>query len=236
MPDAAANSDAVRGRLPTPGCLFAIAILLAAVSYCFSVGWRMYRQQVRLQYFTQLGARFETQPAGPAWMHDLITNVFDEERAQWHSDVTRVDLGSTAVTDDGLRHLRGLRHTQHVSLYNTQITDAGLQHLGGLEHLEGLSLNDTNVSALGLRHLRGLTQLQNLYLRNTEVTDAGLAHLSDLDNLQRISLDRTHVTDNGLRHLMGLENLQYVSLHHTEVTDVGEEELRTRLPDVIVLR
>ena len=42
------------------------------------------------------------------------------------------------MTDDGLKHLKGLTNLSELNLESTQITDAGLVHLKGLPGLEWL--------------------------------------------------------------------------------------------------
>ena len=135
-------------------------------------------------------------------------------------------LKGTAVTDAGLAHLKGLVSLQILVLNNTAVTDAGLAHLKGLAGLTGLYLGSTQVTGAGLAHLRGLAGLQELYFTNTQVSDAGLAHLKGLTGLQTLWLDNTQVTDAGLPHLKGLAGLQTLWLNDTPVTDAGLAHLQ----------
>ena len=65
-------------------------------------------------------------------------------------------LGGTALTDEGLAHVKALPKVVQLDLKDTQITDAGLANLAGI------------------------ATLNRLHLEKTKVTDAGLAHLKDL--------------------------------------------------------
>ncbi len=129
MAEPESNDTARRIRLPSPGCLFAVTLLVALASVCFWVGWRAHRQQARLEYFEQLGAMVETEPASPVWLHDLILSTLGEEHAAGFTDITVIDLGWTQVTDAGLQHLSGLINLQQLHLEYTQVTDAGVDQL-----------------------------------------------------------------------------------------------------------
>ena len=70
-------------------------------------------------------------------------------------------LRELPLTDDALKHLRGLRGLTDLDLTGTQITDAGLKELARLPNLEALALHETAISAGGLsalaRHPRAPT-------------------------------------------------------------------------------
>ena len=62
----------------------------------------------------------------------------------------------------GLEHLKGLTQLQKLELSDTKVSDAGMEHLKGLTQLKKLELEYTGVSDVGMEHLKGLTQLQEL--------------------------------------------------------------------------
>ena len=104
-------------RLPSPGCLFAVTLLVLLASVCLRVGWRVHRQQARLEYFEQIGAdAISTEPASPVWLHDLVAASLGEEHAAGFTDITYISLLDTQVTDGGLQHLSGLGNLQVLSL------------------------------------------------------------------------------------------------------------------------
>ena len=121
-------------------------------------------------------------------------------------------LGGTALTDDGLAHVKALPKVVELNLKDTQITDAGLAHLAGLG------------------------TLNRLHLEKTKVTDAGLAQLKDLGNLEYLNLYGTAVTDAGLEHLKGLKNLKKLYLWQSQATDAGIAKLKEALPAVAVVK
>jgi hypothetical protein len=119
-------------------------------------------------------------------------------------------LGGTALTDDGLVHVKALPKVHELNLKDTQVTDAGLANLAAL------------------------ATLKRLHLEKTKVTDAGLAHLKDLANLEYLNLYGTAVTDAGLEHLKGLKNLKKLYLWQSQVTDAGVAKLKEASPEVVV--
>ena len=119
-------------------------------------------------------------------------------------------LGGTALTDDGLVHVKALPKVVQLDLKDTQITDAGLANLAGM------------------------ATLNRLHLEKTKVTDAGLAHLKDLPNLEYLNVYGTAVTDAGLEHLKGLKNLKKLYVWQSQVTDAGIAKLKEALPSVAV--
>jgi len=52
------------------------------------------------------------------------------------------------------RHLKGLPNLELLSLGSTQVTDAGLKHLKGLTRLQLLLLENTEVSDAGIKELK----------------------------------------------------------------------------------
>ncbi|MCE9552953.1 MAG: hypothetical protein K8T91_06195 [Planctomycetes bacterium] len=96
----------------------------------------------------------------------------------YFSNVVRVNLDGTDVTDADLEHLKCLAEMRWLNLFNTKITDAGLENLKGLSKLERLELGSAAyVTDAGLEHLKGLTQLRGVYLGGTQISDQGEARL-----------------------------------------------------------
>ncbi|MGD9721843.1 MAG: hypothetical protein AB7O59_11015 [Pirellulales bacterium] len=121
-------------------------------------------------------------------------------------------LGGTALTDEGLAHVKALPKVYELNLKDTQITDAGLAQLAGMG------------------------TLVRLHLEKTKVTDAGLPHLKDLGALEYLNLYGTAVTDAGLEHLKALKNLKKLYLWQSQATDDGVAKLKEALPGVTVVK
>lgn len=81
------------------------------------------------------------------------------------------------ISDDGLEHLKALRHLKSLDVHVLGITDAGVAHLESLTDLERLNLTYTKVTDAGLRHLTGMRRLKWLGLNYTQVTQAGVSQL-----------------------------------------------------------
>lgn len=222
------SNDARSGTwLRSRRCLLACTLLLGVISVCFWIEWRGHSKRARLDYFEQLGAEIETEPADPKWLRDLVVSTLGQEHAPEFRDVTKINLNTSPerITDAALQNLDDFTSLQLLGLSHTRVTDAGLQHTSGLAVLQELYLNETRVTDAGLQHLRGLANLQLLWLGNTEVTDAGLEHLSGLTSLERLDLGNTAITDAGLQHLSGLTNLEELGLYGTHVSGAGFQYL-----------
>ncbi len=150
-----------------------------------------------------------------------------------------LDLRNTNVTDQGLRHLRGIPSLQHLVLGNddlrgfpdthwpiSPITDAGLVHLRELPRLMDLSLDGLPITDAGLAAIANLPNLGGLYLRRTKVEGPGLGQLKSLPKLILLYLDGSQVTDKGLSHLAGASNLQILSLNKLPLTAEGLKPLK----------
>jgi Leucine-rich repeat (LRR) protein len=170
---------------------------------------------------------------------NYTTSVFSDDDLQLLHGLPRLHtivFGRSRVTDEGLKHLQGLRHLQ-VVWFPLNGTDAGLKHLKGLANLRELYVgNNTSITDAGLEHLKRLTQLRILNLNHTKVGDAGLNYLQGLIRLEQLYLTGTRVTDAGLVHLRGLTQLKTLDLAGTKVTRQGAAELRQVLPNATITR
>tara|TARA_R110002096_G_scaffold206192_10_gene392395 strand:- start:10797 stop:12452 length:1656 start_codon:yes stop_codon:yes gene_type:complete len=88
-----------------------------------------------------------------------------------------------------------------VDIARTQVSDAGLATIGKMSNLRQLKVEKTTISDAGLKHLTGLKNLEYLNLYGTQVTDSGLAHLSGLSNLSRLYLWQSKATSDGAENL-----------------------------------
>jgi hypothetical protein len=150
------------------------------------------------------------------------------------------------VTDDGLKHLKGLKKLNLLQVPEAIITDDALRSLvdAGLLHaleqatgsngsrapdtdgVVGLSLARTKVTDAGLAALKPLQRLTFLDLTDTAITDAALKELKGFPQLATLILSRTKVTDEGLAELKGLPALRSLNLMGTKVTNAGVAELK----------
>lgn len=144
---------------------------------------------------------------------------------------TRLLLGFTSITDDGLAAIRNNPGLTHLALSGTSVGNSAIGHLRTLPSLRGVSLGKTNVSDEGLRELASISTLEELSFPQTSVTDEGVSVLPSLERLWLLDLAETQVTDKAIDHLMKVKSLKMVWLSRTEVTPGGAERLRKALPE-----
>jgi uncharacterized membrane protein len=99
-----------------------------------------------------------------------------------------LQLGSTSVTEGALEaHLPKMSNLRKLNLSQTSITDKGLDAVAQLSNLEWLNLYETGVTDAGLAKLKGLTNLKKVYLWNSKATpEGGKALMKELPNLEVI--------------------------------------------------
>ena len=133
-----------------------------------------------------------------------------------------LELTSTNVTSDDLKHLAGHKNLRVLKLdWNSGVGDAGVAHLGRLTSLETLDLRLTKVTGKGLGALVGLKNLRHLDVNDSPVDDVGLKHISQLARLELLNIGGTKITDKGLHHLKGLKHLRGLTLEETPITNEG---------------
>ena len=104
----------------------------------------------------------------------------------------------SSITDDGLRHLKGLRLTE-LTVSETPVTDEGIRYLADMP-------------------------LRQLDLEGTRVSDASLPLLVKLP-IEELNLSHTRVTLAGLRTLRGSKTLQSLDMYTSEFWHPSLREL-----------
>lgn len=113
--------------------------------------------------------------------------------------IQRLDLGTTAVTDKGLMHLKSMEQLRQLQLDRTGISDAAMENIAVLPRLEYLNIFNTEITDEGILALTPLTELRSLYAWNTRISPEAVQALSeqlvdqrmiarwqaDIDELQR---------------------------------------------------
>jgi len=116
------------------------------------------------------------------------------------------------------------------------LSDEGLKTLKGLGDVISLNLRDTEITSEGLVYLKGFSSLRRLHLERTKIDDSGLENLSGLTELEYLNLYQTDVSDAGLAHLAGLKKLKKIYLWDTKVSDIGVRKLQKSLPELVISR
>jgi hypothetical protein len=157
-------------------------------------------------------------------------NVSDQDLAHFQRRRTKLCLGHTAVTDQGLQQLNGWKHLRWLDLSFTTTGDRGLAAFARSQSLDQLNLERTRVSDQGLQTIAGFPLLEELDLSGTKIGDEGLRWLTGLSGLKILWLSDTAVTDRGLSALAKLKNLEQLETDGTAVTPVGLNRLKEQLP------
>jgi hypothetical protein len=151
---------------------------------------------------------------------------FDDAKLDWlashHAD--RVDalyLMATAVTDDGLRHLKRFKNLRSLTLFDvpawqrakqsSSATGSGLAHLD-LPGLVALQIDGYPITDATLSAMPALPSLHNLQLTGTNIEGAGLARFVASKNLSSLFLSGSAMTDEGLGNLRSAKGLISLTL------------------------
>ena len=126
-----------------------------------------------------------------------VTNAGMAELRAHHRGLKQLLLGITGVTEAGLADVGTLTELTNLQFGGTAVTDDGLKHLRGLTKLGTLAVSQ-HVTDAGLVHLLPLTGLRYLILLNTAVTDEGLKTVAKMTWLTRLNLTGTKVTPAGV--------------------------------------
>ncbi len=138
-----------------------------------------------------------------------------------------LDLSDSALADETLKSLQGLKNLETLYLYKTNISDRGLAHLKDLEKLRHLNLDYTsNIDGTGLASLSNsdgyLPNLAKLSLVAMKLSDnRNLQNLKNLPNLKDLSLVYGHFTDQSLQYLPHFNQLERLNLALTMISGTG---------------
>ncbi len=86
-----------------------------------------------------------------------------------------------------------------------------------------------------LADIAKLESLEFLRLDRSYVTDAGLRTITMFPALRFLDVSSTAITDDGLIHLRQMNQLEQLNLTNTRVTAPGIQELRSALPDCLIV-
>jgi len=131
--------------------------------------------------------------------------------------------------------IAGGTQVMRLHLDQSKVSDEDLRILRSTPFLTSLHLSNTAISDAGLKYLKYATELKELLLVNTAaVTDKGLEELPHLKNLERINLTGTQVTEEIAETLKSVHSLKEVTLGGPKITPEGIEKVRAALPGIEV--
>lgn len=142
-----------------------------------------------------------------------------------------LELGwSEKITDEGLRHLRGLKNLKTLYLYRTRLRGPGLKYIAELPHLQTLVLVDSHIDDSAMIFFKHMQELSTLHLGNTQITDASLPEIAKSRSIKLLTLDNTEISDVGLKALEQLSILEHLDVARTNVSLAGVTDFRKVLP------
>jgi len=138
------------------------------------------------------------------------------------TSICSLRLYGTAISNEGLKYLKGIQGLRRVDLNGPKVTDDGMKYLGELLQLDELYLSNVAVGDTGVQDLTPLKKLRALTLAKTGVTDAGIALVSNNHRrLDYLSLPFNTLDDVALEHLSRLPMLSFLDIGSTRITDAG---------------
>lgn len=152
------------------------------------------------------------------------------------ADLQKLELMSTRIDDDSLKHVARLTGLTGLNVVDTDITDRALTPLTGLKNLIWLDVSRTNITEQSLTSICKMTGLKCLDMHNNNVRPSPLWHeLRNLHQLQEIGLSTTRVDDTVISDIVALPNLRVLELSTTKVTDKSVKLIAAKCPHLIRL-
>jgi len=96
------------------------------------------------------------------------------------AELRTLDLSGTAVTGDGLRHLKNLSKLEHLALCETRLTTDAFRTLGELAALVSVRVDGTPINDETLQHLTSLRNLREIWAFDTKITLEGVRQFRKL--------------------------------------------------------
>lgn len=125
---------------------------------------------------------------------------------------------------------------KYLNLSSTNISDASLPAITRLLSLECLELARTKVTYSNPGSLCDLKSLRMLVLSDTETSDAAIPILSSYSELHALRLSRTRITDAGLLKLGAIRELKELWVHETSTSLEVCDQLKAKIPGLVVYR
>ena len=153
-----------------------VALLICIVVGSLTLGWHMYcwrRQQAEqrraVAAVKELGGKAQQSFSSAT----IASVVFERNNAE-----NVFFLDDKHIRDDDLKIFASAEITRSLHLLHNEITDEGLVHLKNLRHLQFLDLRHNNeITDEGLKHLENMPEMEQLILIGTKVTPAGVQKL-----------------------------------------------------------
>jgi gluconolactonase len=156
----------------------------------------------------------------PKKLSDRVTDDW-LKRLEGQDKLRRLEVSGTAVTSEGLVHLKDLKDLEFLNICLTAVDDRGFEHLAGLTKMRRMTVCSSKITGTGFKHLGDMKQLESINLHSSPASDAGLEAIGKLTSLRRLEIVHTNVTDEGLAHLASLTNLRQLHIASHGTTENG---------------
>jgi hypothetical protein len=163
---------------------FLVVVALIGIGLGVAVN-RARSRKAAIVAIDNLGGTYAFFETGPQWLRNLVHDdkyFYDAARVTLGSTAAGYNFNRPFKDEDldgMIDHLNVFSRFEQLDLSGSKVTDDGLRHLKGLRSLKILNLSNTAVSDEGLARLQGISTLRELELVRTKVTKAGV------DELQR---------------------------------------------------
>ena len=159
-------------------------------------------------------------------------------------NIRQVNIGSSAFTDEGMRHIGGIATLNHLLEIgqHAAITDAGLEHIWAPDRVTMLFLKQKyGITGTGLNSIaENLTRLVHIEISSADFGDEGMRLLGYMPQLKvfRLHTQESKVTDAGLLAIAEAPKLKQLDIRGDghAITDAGIAAMKEKLPHVEVLR
>jgi WD40 repeat protein len=158
------------------------------------------------------------------WLYGPVPPGIEDRKPATPADVTSIDLGSSKVTDKGVKSLLGFTNVKSLSLQETGVTDETLKSLATFKKLESMYLAKTKVSAAGLDAISA-APIRHLGLQQCVLTEDAFTVLGKMSSLEALWLDNSKMNGDWLEHIAALPKLKDLHLSHTDFNDVAAEHV-----------
>jgi hypothetical protein len=138
------------------------------------------------------------------------------------SQLEKLDLALTRVSDLGMLRLKALKNVREVDLFFAELlTDEGLAAMKDWPRIERLNLRGTKVTDNTLSLFAGKESIKALDIGYAEVTDSGLQHLPRYPSLRELAFGGNKMTEVGLQVLRAMPQLTKLDISGKQRTDSG---------------
>jgi hypothetical protein len=202
--------DLVGTRIGEPEGNLGMRVLLPLVTTVLLVA------PVSAAWIDDLGGRVEIGPAGEITVVNL--------RASWVSDgdllelarlsqLQRLDLSRTRISDQGLAYLKTAANLREVNLsYAEKIGDPAHAVIKHWKNLRKLNLRGTVIADETAASAASLPELEVLDIADTIVGDVGIEALTTAPKLKELSIGNIRMSEVGFQSLRQLTTLSHLDL------------------------